>query len=45
MFAGPVTSAHQGLVEALDGLRATVDAGATDDDLFAVLRSCAGVAR
>ena len=43
--ASPVTAAHQGLLEALDRLRATMDARATDDELFAVLRSCAAAAR
>ena len=46
MVASPVATVHQGLVEALDELRASVGTGgATDDDLFAALRSCGGVLR
>ena len=45
MSTGTVTLAHQGLVEALEGLRATMSTGAGDDELFAVLRSCAAVMR
>ena len=45
MSTNSIVAAHQRLAEALDELRATRGAGASDTELFSVLTVCEGVVR